>query len=59
MPKIGANSDLPGAAGMDARVISIELNFGGVVDGNVHDPIFNGGVVDINNSPDKVNPKFS
>ena len=34
-------------------------NIGGFVDGKTQSPIFNGGVVETNNSPEIVKPKFS
>ena len=43
----------------DALSNNISVKRGGVSDGNTQEPIFNGGVVDINNSPDIVNPKLS
>ena len=46
-------------SGVFARLISNLENAGGFVDGNTQLPIFNGAVVDINNSPDTVRPKLS
>ena len=58
-PVMATNSARRGAAGTAARDIVSDENFGGVLDGNVQLPIFSGAVVDINNSPDRVNPKLS
>jgi hypothetical protein len=52
-------SFLFGASGIWARLILKSVNCGGLADGNDHVPIFNGTVVDINNSPETVRPKFS
>ena len=56
---ITENSFATGNAGTDARRRCNSVIRGGVNDGNVHDPIRNGAVVDINNSPEIVNPKLS
>ena len=53
------NSRFAGAAGNFPRDKLNFENTGGLVDGNTHPPIFNGDIVDINNSPDTVNPKLS
>lgn len=55
---IASNSLLIGLFGIVARVISNLENIGGLLEGNTQLPIRNGGVVDINNSPDTVNPKL-
>ena len=55
----GENALRDGAVGSAPRDNSNFENAGGLVDWNTQLPIFNGGVVDINNSPDTVKPKFS
>ena len=55
----GPNALRDGIDGVSARDNVNLKNWGGLVDGNTHLPILIGDVVDINNSPDTVNPKFS
>ena len=58
--RISAEKSLrDGARGNSARDNVNDENAGGLVDGNTQLPIFNGAVVDINNSPETVKPKFS
>ena len=50
------NSDASGTDGNVARVNMNLENDGGVVDGNIHEPMRKGAVLDNNNSPETVIP---